>query len=617
MFTHILSVYATGPQSDFTSAPFDSSGADIGVVTIASWDAYTPGPTISDNKGNTWTALGGPYTVNDPILGEQVQLFLCVQPMHCGPGHTITSTGSNQYGSLTADFFSGANFLTPQQGNTGAATGQGSSQVYPGPVTPVQNDAAIVTGMACTGFPQHIDAGYIGPFTGVPDPYGPSYTVASAYLIQTTAAVSNPLWVSDGSGGASGAIVVLLTEPLVGGNLIGWWYGDGVSPTMLDSSGYGRNAIITSGATLDTAGRESIPQVLSLDGVTGYAATVLQGPALTGFSFTVCCWIKRGSLATGGLICKFSGSTLNYAFAIGYSGTRLGWYCPDMSPQYSSSNNNTQLMETGVWHHVGMVRFGSNIRFFVDGVGAGTDNPFTGLPVDSPNEPTYLGFDGGNYFNGKIYDARVYDRTLDDGEIAAIYNEYPSPVVTSVVLGHGPIAGGQVVVIVGDFFDAVSSITFDGIAATSISAIDDNHVQCTTPAHALGLVDVYVLNGDGQSGTGANVFEYIDGPQVDSVVPNAGDVAGGTAVQIFGRFFTATISDVTFDGLSASNIVRVSSTEITCDTPAHAAGLVDVVVINDDAETGTLVDGYAYAVPPSGPGSSSGHTLGMKMGIGL
>ncbi|MFC1568523.1 DUF2341 domain-containing protein, partial [Candidatus Margulisiibacteriota bacterium] len=64
---------------------------------------------------------------------------------------------------------------------------------------------------------------------------------------------------------------------------------------------------------------------------------------------------------------------------------------------------------------------------------------------------------------------------------------------------------------------------------------------------------------------------------------------------------TASVSDtsvgvlVKFGGAAADN-VDVSSTEsLTCVTPAHAAGSVDVEVINPDGQTATLESGYTYS----------------------
>jgi hypothetical protein len=70
---------------------------------------------------------------------------------------------------------------------------------------------------------------------------------------------------------------------------------------------------------------------------------------------------------------------------------------------------------------------------------------------------------------------------------------------------------------------------------------------------------------------------------------------------------------VTFDGLSASNIVVINETTLTADTPAHAAGTVDVVVTTA-AGSDTLINGFTYLAIPTfttinpASGSSIGNT---------
>jgi hypothetical protein len=44
---------------------------------------------------------------------------------------------------------------------------------------------------------------------------------------------------------------------------------------------------------------------------------------------------------------------------------------------------------------------------------------------------------------------------------------------------------------------------------------------------------------------------------------------------------------------------------MTCDTPAHAAGAVDVIVTNPDAQADTLTDGYEYVTPAASSASPS------------
>lgn len=78
-------------------------------------------------------------------------------------------------------------------------------------------------------------------------------------------------------------------------------------------------------------------------------------------------------------------------------------------------------------------------------------------------------------------------------------------------------------------------------------------------------------------------------PSVDSLTPTSGVVVGGTLVTIFGGGFTG-ITDVNFDGVPATEVNVVSDEIVTCRSPAHAAGLVDVEVVT----VGTLTNAFTY-----------------------
>jgi len=88
-------------------------------------------------------------------------------------------------------------------------------------------------------------------------------------------------------------------------------------------------------------------------------------------------------------------------------------------------------------------------------------------------------------------------------------------------------------------------------------------------------------------------------PTVGSVSPSSGSTAGGTAVTITGANFV-TGATVTVGGLAALNVSTINGTTISASTPAHAAGLVDVIVTNPNAESGTLTNGFSF-VSPTGP----------------
>ena len=87
-------------------------------------------------------------------------------------------------------------------------------------------------------------------------------------------------------------------------------------------------------------------------------------------------------------------------------------------------------------------------------------------------------------------------------------------------------------------------------------------------------------------------------PAIDSIDPVTGVAAGGETVTITG--YNLDLSDITvkFDGVAATNIANQTKTSLQCDTPAHAAGAVDVTIENGEGTwTGrsTLSGGFTYA----------------------
>lgn len=99
------------------------------------------------------------------------------------------------------------------------------------------------------------------------------------------------------------------------------------------------------------------------------------------------------------------------------------------------------------------------------------------------------------------------------------------------------------------------------------------------------------------------------GPSVSGIVPATGGVAGGTPVTISGSGFVsgATVAFIDLTGsVSLTSVTFVNAGQLGAVTPAHAAGVMDVVVFNPDNSTGTLRDGYAYSsVPPPPPVSTA------------
>ena len=179
----------------------------------------------------------------------------------------------------------------------------------------------------------------------------------------------------------------------------------------------------------------------------------------------------------------------------------------------------------------------------------------------------------------------------------SIFTYVAPTTILSVIPSHGPTVGGISVLITGTEFRYDIAVTFDGTTATDIVVVSANYITCTIPAHAVGAVDVVVTNLTGGSlgtATLTNGFTYyVAAPTVTKVMPPTGGAAGGEAIIITGTGFAATPT-VTMGGSSATSVVLIDSKHVSCITPAHAAGLVDVDVINPDTQFGTLFGGYTF-----------------------
>ncbi len=80
---------------------------------------------------------------------------------------------------------------------------------------------------------------------------------------------------------------------------------------------------------------------------------------------------------------------------------------------------------------------------------------------------------------------------------------------------------------------------------------------------------------------------------VTGVSPDSGPSAGGTHVHVYGFGFKDGIA-VDFDGIPASQITRLTSSELTCVTPAGATGPAHVSARNPGGQIGTLANAFTY-----------------------
>jgi hypothetical protein len=189
---------------------------------------------------------------------------------------------------------------------------------------------------------------------------------------------------------------------------------------------------------------------------------------------------------------------------------------------------------------------------------------------------------------------------------------YYPPVLKSIGPASGVTDGGDSVTLLGAHFQQGAMVTFSSPTATAYGtavsvSTDGARITCRTTAHPIGTVDVTVTNPDGHTrsaSTLAQSFTYQGAAvplTVSGLSPATGSIAGGTTVTINGGGFVVGSTNVQFGGVAAGSVTVVSPTQLTVVTPAHAAGVVSVVVINGRGGMGTLSNAFTYtdSLPPA------------------
>ena len=151
--------------------------------------------------------------------------------------------------------------------------------------------------------------------------------------------------------------------------------------------------------------------------------------------------------------------------------------------------------------------------------------------------------------------------------------------------------------------DGIGDRAFDGTLLSTI----------TTRAALAALVVGWRLLGGTGGPTPPTLITHVvnsyflrvtfDPPPPPVVNPQIGLTQGKTLVTILGAGFdpAAKVNFDTVDNEDATEVVVVDSGTITCRTPAHAAGIVNVVITNPDGDFLLLADSFEFIAPKVTP----------------
>jgi hypothetical protein len=170
--------------------------------------------------------------------------------------------------------------------------------------------------------------------------------------------------------------------------------------------------------------------------------------------------------------------------------------------------------------------------------------------------------------------------------------------VDSVTPDSGTLSQAQEVTIKGSGFTAGADVKVKfGDRQVTGRAISASEVKATVPPVAAATnIDVEVIAGDRRD-TLKDGYTYLDELKIDSFDPASVPVAGGATLKIKGKGFMSG-AEVTVGGVAVENaIVSDDHNQITLTVPAHAAGMVTVVVKNPNGKSFSFANAFSYAQP--------------------
>ena len=193
--------------------------------------------------------------------------------------------------------------------------------------------------------------------------------------------------------------------------LIGYWSFDDESGTVAtDHSGNGNDGTLQGDPTW-TNGKKG--GALDFDGSDDYVDLATQIPNQTNGTYSA--WIKYSGSGNSAVF-GTSGGNPSYIFLF-FNADNI-FVGDNASSQVSWPFSPADFTDT--WKLLTLVKSGSTLTLYVDGVSQGSRSMTNITPVD------YIGTGqtgGGDYhFNGQIDDLRIYNRALTSTDIQALYN---------------------------------------------------------------------------------------------------------------------------------------------------------------------------------------------------
>jgi outer membrane protein OmpA-like peptidoglycan-associated protein len=184
-----------------------------------------------------------------------------------------------------------------------------------------------------------------------------------------------------------------------------------------------------------------------------------------------------------------------------------------------------------------------------------------------------------------------------NGGIALRFTNSLPPTVTSVTPDTGSQAGGGTITVEGTGLTGATAVTVGGEPCGTLVVLSATQLTCRVPAGAVGSFTVDVTTPVSSASLFESYSYTLAGPDITSVSPIAGPLAGLGTLTITGKYFL-NATGVSVGGTSCDPFLVTSATTITCTVPPSVtAGSADVSVSTLGGDD-DLLNGYRYADVP-------------------
>ena len=464
--------------------------------SVASSITAANGIILKKWSGYSWVVqayASGKFWLDNVVLLAHVPLITWTNPYPIVYGTPLGSTQLNAVADVAGNFTytpsngtvlnAGTNILTAVFTPSNvisftSATNSVTLVVNPAPLTAAASNASMVYGgtvpALTIGYSGFINGDTITALTTLPtiSTAGTSLSAPGTYPITVSGGVaSNYTFVY-----ANGTLTITPAPLTITANNMNKSYGQTLAFAGMEFTSSGlQNGETVGGVALSSAG------------------ALATGP-VSGSPYAILC-----SNATGGTF-----SAGNYA--ISYVNGSLGVNPASLTITANNANKycGQTLTFAGTEFTSSGLQNGETVgRVALSSAGALATAPVSG----SPYAILCSNATGGTFNSGN------YSITYANGWLT-VNPVGPAPYIAQISPSVGPTNGGATVTILGTAFESGAAVDFGSSAAALVTFVSSNELTALTPAASSGIVNVEVLNPDGNTVTATNAYAFGASPAI-------------------------------------------------------------------------------------------------------